>query len=382
MEQERNEVYTDQSAETDLPSAHEPEDTAGSGGEGYGGRVGLSLADSLPKEAADELCQIFSCTRESLDAILSGASGDPDRIIDLVKTLSPSFVAVKIRFDGRKRQDLGGALCFVARGNTGEILDESFWVSSRALPDTFDITAGWESVRSAITSIPGEPDRSLYSRMLKGAKSVLSPTAINKLFQSLAARDEILGALEKTFSSLVHYDLIFELHTETFNRVRLETGGITLEKKQPEAESKAEESTGAPLASLGTIQVVCRPVLDPVKGTAVSDLKKGDYIFVELEKTGGLASIINKIVERSGENTMFPVSSVERLPSGQSLVKLHISNGIEGVLRAGADLKLKTGNIWNKAGGRPGSDFPAGKIFAGVMAFLLLAAAFYLFMRR
>lgn len=380
MEQERNEVHEELSAETDLPSAHEPEEPAPGGGDREGQK--LSLVDSLPKEAADELCGIFSCTPETLDAILRGMSGDPARIIELVKTLSPAFIAVKIRFDGRRRQELGGALCFVARGNTGEILDESFWVSSKSLPDTFDISAGWEAVRSAITSIGGEPDRSLYGRMLKGAKSVLTPTLVNKLFQSAAARDEILAALEKTFSSIVHYDLIFELKTETFNRVRLETGGITLEKKNPEAESRKEEGGPRAMASLGTVQVVCRPVLDPVRGKAVSDLRKGDFIVVELEKTGGLASIINKILERSGEGSVFPVLSVERLPSGQSLVKLHISNGIEGVLRAGADLKLKTGSAWDGVILKKGGGLTAGKIFAGIMALLMAALMFYLFMRR
>ena len=145
---------------------------------------------------------------------------------------------------------------------------------------------------------------------------------------------------------------------------------------------KKEEKEQAPLPSLGSVQVVCRPVLDPVKGKAVSDLQKGDYLVVELEKTGGLATIINKIVERTGENTVFPVTSVERLQSGQALVKLHISNGIEGILRVSADLKLKTGYGWSRAAEGEGSPFPTGKVLAGAMAFLLLAVILYFFMGR
>ncbi|MGI6251823.1 MAG: hypothetical protein ACOYJV_00080 [Aminivibrio sp.] len=382
MEQERNEVYEDMSVETDLLSAHEPDDPTPDGGDSEKDRENLSLLDGLPKEASDELCEIFSCTPDTLGVILQGTSGDPAQIIELVKTLTPAYIAVKIRFDGRKRQELGGALCFVARGNSGEILDESFWVSSRSLPETFDIHAGWEAVRSAILSIGGEPDRSLYSRMLKGAKAILTPTAINNLFKSRAAKDEILSSLEKNFSSIVHYDLIFELSTETFNSIRLETGGISLSEKAPEEEPEKEEKEQAPLPSLGTVQVVCRPVLDPVKGKAVSDLQKGDYLVVELEKTGGLATIINKIVERAGENTVFPVMSVERLQSGQALVKLHISNGIEGILRVSADLKLKTGYGWSRAADGKSSPFPTGKVLAGAMAFLLLAIILYFFMGR
>ncbi len=156
-------------------------------------------------------------------------------------------------------------------------------------------------------------------------------------------KDEILSALGDAFAEIVHYDLVYDLRTEIFNKARLEAGGITLEDKPKEAPAREEEGESSALGALGTVQVLCRPVLDPVHGKAVSDLKRGDIVMVGLEKTGGVSAIISKVFERSGDTPAFPVLSVERLPSGQLLVKLHISTGIEGVLRAGTDLKLKTG---------------------------------------
>ncbi|MDK2958731.1 MAG: hypothetical protein PWP47_775 [Synergistaceae bacterium] len=384
MEQERNEVREDLRDETDLSSAAAPD----GGGRGAGGpetpqETPLpSLLDALPKETADELCSIFSCSREALEVILRSTSGDPSKILALVRTLTPEYIAVKVRFDARKRGELGGALCFVARGNTGEILDESFWVSGKSLPETFDIGAGWESVRTAISTIGGTPERTLYTRMLKAAKAVFTPTAVNKLFQSESAKEEILSALGEAFSEIVHYDLVYNLETEIFNKARLEAGGITVDEKPKEAPVREDENDPSVLGSLGTVQVPCRPVLDPVHGKAVSDLKRGDVVEVELEKTGGVSAIISKVFERSGERPAFPVLSVERLPSSRLLVKLHISEGIEGVLSAGTDLKLKTGD---KAAAKilgKNAPFAVGKVFAATVLFLLLAVLFFFFFGR
>lgn len=387
MEQERNEVREDLREETDLSSAPAPD----GGGQDAGGQgtpeetPSLSLLDAIPKETADELCSLFSCSREALEVILQSTSGDPARILALVSALTPEYIAVKARFDARKRGELGGALCFVARGNTGEILDESFWVSGKSLPETFDIDAAWESVRTAIATIGGTPDRNLYTRMLKAAKAVFSPTAVNKLYQpqnSRSVKEEILSALGEAFAEIVHYDLVYDLRTEIFNKARLEAGGITLEDKPKEAPAREEEGESSALGALGTVQVLCRPVLDPVHGKAVSDLKRGDIVMVGLEKTGGVSAIISKVFERSGDTPAFPVLSVERLPSGQLLVKLHISTGIEGVLRAGTDLKLKTGGT--ASGKTQGKDAPftVGKVFTGTAIFLLLAVIFYFLFGR
>jgi len=73
---------------------------------------------------------------------------------------------------------------------------------------------------------------------------------------------------------------------------------------------------------------------------------------------------------------------VERLPSGQLLVKLHISTGIEGVLRAGTDLKLRTGDRAAAKIREKDAPFSVGKVFAAMALFLLLALIFYFLFGR
>lgn len=308
-----------------------------------------SLIDSLPSESVHELCVLFGCTREALEAVLSSSSGDPAHIISLVQSLAPAFIAVKLRFETRKRGELGGAACIIAKGSSGEFLDQTVWVSSRELPSTFSIDADWEAVRNGIQKMGNTPDRSLFPKVLNLLREVLSPTAVNALFSSPSGKEKIISSLEKAFVELYRNEVVIEIKTETFNQARLEMGGLG-ETRKPVAEEKTQETAPSLIGAVGTIQIRCKPLLDPVRGKPVSDLVPGDLLVVEIEKSGGLSSIITKILDRAGERPIFPVISVEKLPSGQSLIKLSVSKGIEGVAKIGADLRLKTAPAFSFSG--------------------------------
>ena len=308
-----------------------------------------SLIDSLPSESVHELCVLFGCTREALEAILSSSSGDPAHIISLVQSLAPAFIAVKLRFESRKRGELGGAACIIAKGSSGEFLDQTLWVSSRELPGSFSINADWEAVRNGIQKIGNNPDRSLFPKVLKLLRDVFSPTAMNALFSSPSAKEKIVASLEKSFVELYHSEVVIEMKTETFNRARLEMAGLG-ETREPVEPEKTPDPAPSLIGSVGTIQIHCKPLLDPVKGKAVSDLVPGDLLVVEIEKTGGVSGIITKILDSAGERPVFPVISVGKLPSGQSLIKLSVSKGIEGVAKIGADLRLKTAPAFSFSG--------------------------------
>ena len=308
-----------------------------------------TLIDSLPSESVQELCVLFGCTREALEAILSTSSGDPAHIISLVQSLSPAFIAIKLRFETRKRGELGGAACIIAKGSSGEFLDQTLWVSSRELPSSFSIDADWEAVRNGIQKMGNNPDRGLFPKILKVLRDVFSPTAVNALFSSPSTKEKIITLLEKAFVELYHSEAVIEMKIETFNRARLEMAGLG-EARELVAAEKAPEPAPIFTGAVGTVQILCKPLLDPVKGKAVSDLVPGDLLVVEIEKSGGLSGIITKILDRAGERPIFPVISVEKLPSGQSLIKLSVSKGIEGVAKIGADLRLKTAPAFSFSG--------------------------------
>lgn len=329
-------------------------------------------AEGLSDQAAEELCAMFGCSRESLGVLLASAGSDPSGILALARSLSPAYLAIKILFEPRRREGPGGAVCLIARGSSGEVIDEAFLAGNRSLLSGIDIAADWEAFRMTLRSFEGKGERDLYLGMTKIIKAVFLPTAVNRLFRGDEKQESLLAHLEAEFRESMHRDFIFSLSTQTFNRIRLEEGGLGEEEDVPPPSAARGETPSTP-GKPGALQIACKPVLDPVRGKAISDLKEGDRVHVQLDSTGGVSAIVAKIFQRSGEETVFPVISVERLPSGQTLLRLAISPGVVGVVTGGTDVRLKVlSPLQEKSKGLS----PKGRRYAialilGVLAFLV-----------
>ena len=131
----------------------------------------------VPPEVSRELCSMFGCTPDTLGQLLSTIHGDPEKILPLLSVLSPSYVAVKVRFETRRQNEFAGALCIVAKGMSGEVIDEAIWVGSNGLPRTFTVDASWESVRNTIQELSSVLERVSYKRVREPISKVFSATA-------------------------------------------------------------------------------------------------------------------------------------------------------------------------------------------------------------
>lgn len=329
-------------------------------------------AEGLSDQTTEELCAMFGCSRESLGVLLASAGSDPSGILALARSLSPAYLAIKILFEPRRREGPGGTVCLIARGSSGEIINETFLAGNRSLLSGIDIAADWEAFRMTLRSLEGKGERDLYLGMTKIIKAVFLPTAVNRLFHGEEGQESLLAHLEMEFREHMHREFIFSLSTETFNRVRLEEGGLGEEEDVPPPPAPAGETPLVP-GKPGTLQISCKPVLDPVRGKAISDLKEGDRVHVQLDTTGGLSALVAKIFQRSGEATVFPVISLERLPSGQSLLRLAISPGVVGTVTGGTDVRLKVSSpVPEKSKGLSprGRRYAAAALILGVLVFL------------
>ena len=336
-------------------------------------------AEGLSDQAVEELCAMFGCSRESLGVLLASAGSDPSGILALARSLSPAYLAIKILFEPRRREGPGGAVCLIARGSSGEIIDETFLAGNRTLLSGIDIAADWEAFRMTLRSFEGKGERDLYLGMTKIIKAVFLPTAVNRLFRGDEEREPLLAHLEGEFRESMHRDFLFSLSTQTFNRIRLEEGGLGEVEDVPPPSAPAGETPSAPGKPVA-LQIACKPVLDPVRGKAISDLKEGDRVHVRLDSTGGVSALVAKIFQRSGEQIVFPVISVERLPSGQTLLRLAISPGVVGVVTGGTDVRLKVlSPLQEKSKGLSprGRRYAAIALITGVLVFLAL-----LFLRK
>ena len=75
-----------------------------------------SLTSLLPDSAFTELCTLLRCSRADVESAIRASRVDPEEAVAILHAAAPTYVAVKGRFEARKRGDLNGGFCIVADG--------------------------------------------------------------------------------------------------------------------------------------------------------------------------------------------------------------------------------------------------------------------------
>lgn len=298
-----------------------------------------SLAALLPESVFTELCSLLRCSRGEVESAIRASQLHPDEAVAILQAAAPTFVAVKGRFEARKRGDLNGGFCLVADGISGELLDATYWVGSQALPEAFQIQASWESVRASLRQIPVLPEKTLWKQLDQLLNRLFPATALNLLFRDPESVQPKIGSLKEGLSRTFRVDFTCELQVERFHRLRLDMSPLAASSAPPpETASPSAPPKGPEIAE---IRIPCRPHLDPVRGRPLVDLRPGDLIQVVVEETTGLGRLIARILARTGRVSAFPVETVEVLPSGDILVRLSISEGVHGTFKMSGDIRVR-----------------------------------------
>lgn len=311
----------------------------GAPGSGDVGSVPSSLADLIPQDVLGDLSSLLGCSKDSVLKAIAASGVEGDKAVAMLMAAAPTYVAVKGRFETRRRGDLQGAFCYVAQGITGEVLDLSLWVGAGGLPDSFDVSAGWEAVRSAIRSLPASPDRGAYRQLEGLLERMFPPTALNSLFKDPSSVGAKTQSFKDALSQSFKLDMVCNLEVERFHRVRFEMSPLG----RPQEPPKEKEPVKSPAEGQRISQVVlhCKPHLDPVRGRSVGDLRVGDLVPVELDDASPIGRLITRFVSRAGRRAEFPVESVDLSKGGDAVVKLAVSEGISAVFKMSKDMKVR-----------------------------------------
>ncbi|WP_029165903.1 hypothetical protein [Aminiphilus circumscriptus] len=289
----------------------------------------------------EELARLLHCSPEDVQATAATLDKDPDKAREMLKSLAPAYLAVKGRFEARRRGEVNGGFCIVADGHSGTLVDSVVWVGTYELPQGFTARASWESVRAALTGISAFPDRLMYRKIQSILEPLLTPTAMNVLFQSSDAMATFVTRLKESLSDQFRMEFIVDVHMERFNRLRLDMS--SLGKKQEERKEEPKESSPPKESRSGIeeIKIFCAPVLDPVRGKPVSALRVGDVVEVSFEQAQGLGRFIGRLISRSGLVPAFAVEEVRPLPTGDISVRLSISEGIVGAMKLSPTYRIR-----------------------------------------
>jgi hypothetical protein len=294
---------------------------------------------AIPQELLEDVSCQLGISPDELAHVLANSS-DTAAALSALRSIVPCYIAIKVKFESRRRGEVAGLFCVVADGLTGEVLDKSLWVGRNGLPEGFAIGASWESVMNAIRNIEEPMDNPTYKKVEKIFDALFTPTVINLLFRG-EGKPESLLRIQEMLADEFHLDFIVDLELERFNRLRAELSKTLPESEgegEPE-EAREERDREGPKAE--SVQLFCKPYVDPLRGKAISDFSLGDLVEVSLDEGGNLARFVASVMAKSGQPAAFPVKAVERLPSGDYMVRLHISEGMEGIFKGSGEVRVK-----------------------------------------
>jgi hypothetical protein len=325
-------------------------------------------------EAASELCGLLGCSAAEMKAALRLADGEPEKALSLLHSVLPSALALKGSFEGRRSSDPAGAFCLIAEGSSGKQLALILWAGYQRLPAAFLVDADWEAVKLALEDIATPPHKELCRTMNKLLEERLDPTSLNRLFRGQESLSSLTERLKEAISNQLRVDTFLHLHLETFNRLRLEQSGLIGSGDQNAEPDEKDDEKQRNAATLDSLKIRCRPLLDPVKGKPLSRVRKGERLHVSFEDQAGLSGLVAKMIARSGRDLVFPVSSVSKSPVGDYLIELDLADGVVGLVKHAEDLRVRTAPSIAADTKRPLSG--QGLLFlylgAGVLLLLLL----------
>jgi hypothetical protein len=130
------------------------------------------------------------------------------------------------------------------------------------------------------------------------------------------------------------------------------------------------------------IFVKCDPVLDPVNGVAMNELRIGDTIFAKLPEDSVFFKLLAKTHSAFDGTISADVTGILLNELGTATISLSLSDGVSGVMKLSGKVKIKVANLMDDSDSHAWktnplrfSSLPNEVVVVGLSCFLLLISA-------
>ncbi len=253
------------------------------------------------------------------------------------------YGALKCYFYTPRRGDIRGAFCLLFDGRDGKILENVFWVtlSTEGIPP--DIHESWREFNRSLPDM-GPYEKPLGDKMIALLLEVFTAFVRTEIFSDIEEPPFLtapLAELRRNYERMTHYFLEFEAKMERLSRRKLIEAGVLEENIEDNAKGYAFQTEDEKKSFAGTL-VTCLPIIDPVRGTPVTELRPGDLIEVKIQGGVGASGLIRQYLMSTSQEAIFPVETVEMKAPDKIYVFLNINEEIRGLLTLTKDLRLRT----------------------------------------
>ena len=239
--------------------------------------------------------------------------------------------------------NVGGALCLIYEGASGEIISQQLWVARPYIPKPLTVNRNWRAFVNMFDFL--EPYYKPFVEKLSYLLEDLLPTKDRVALFEEAKKDEkrcltsVTLNLRRGFERATLCFLDVNSDMELTTRSELEQAEI-LEPLAPVPVLEDTEPLEPEDTAMQTV-IKCRPVVDPIGGKPVSEIQPGDIVEVEIVDKGvGAGALVHQFLGKTGLTSMFPVEEIV-FSEEKATIYLHISDEIKGIMSLGIDLKMK-----------------------------------------
>jgi hypothetical protein len=287
------------------------------------------------------------------------------------------YGVLKCYFHTPKRGDIWGAFSLLFNGATGESMDNVFWVTRLLTGQPINVSEPWKALNKLIPKM-GNYEKSLGEKLSASLLETFKPAMRIDLCQTDDPSNllhDVSEEIRNGFERATHCFLDFKMELERMSARELADAGVVTKDRAP-AEPETDKTKAEEKALSGAL-INCVPVIDPVNGKPVSELKPGDMIEVKIQGGVGAGDMIHKYLSSTNQDAVFPIEKIEKgekNASEKTYIFLDINEELKGLITVTKDIRLRVFKIGaqNKTSITINFD---NVIFFGVLAVAVLVIA-------
>ncbi|MDR2179580.1 MAG: hypothetical protein LBP21_04685 [Synergistaceae bacterium] len=229
-------------------------------------------------------------------------------------------------------------------GTTGETIENFFWVTRLLVGPPIDVHMGWREFNKTIPSM-GVYEKSMGDKLITSMLEIFTPSLRVELSRqdNVSARLSSLSTdIRNSFERTTHCFLELKLAFESLSRQDMVNAGVLAKEGEEEVKKPETNVPGSGEKSFAGTLIMCLPVIDPTRGTPVSELKPGDVLEVKIQGGIGAGELIQQYLNSMNQDAAFPILAIEKKDDDKTHVLLEINEEVKGMITVTKDLRLRT----------------------------------------
>lgn len=291
----------------------------------------------------------------------------------------PDFAVISGLVDGKNDRGQRFQFPFCAIGDSKKLV----WVKSAGTAGEVELPDAWRARAQLIDSM-ASGDQTFASY---GAIQIRMFIQDGQVFQRSVLQGNVKAfehELARFVSDRLGLKSVVVARMDELSREEVEDEEAAMERREASKESPSPEDADRQYRPEVPHLVVltCQPVLDPVGGIALHDIKEGDEILAALPEDSFFYDLFKSKLPDFDGVVSARVISAKKTDTGSTQVDLFLSEGLVGVLRLSGNVRIKRSvQPVEEVLEKPKVPSPMILLSAGVLLAVAAGVLYYLLLR-